>query len=465
MAGIIGKVPPQNTEVESAVLGSILIDHEAIYKVEHLLTAECFYNPKNRQIYEQAILPMFRDNEPIDILTTFSKIERLKNSKQRRGVDAHYIASLTNNIASSANIVHHTLIIKELAIKRGLIAYASDLLSNLYKGEEDTLELVEAAMGGLDMISSSIAPNAFSRFDKVIKKSIDRITEVSLKKGDITGVASGFKLLDQMTSGWQPSDLIILAARPGMGKTTFVLELAKKAAIDNNVPVAFFSLEMSETQLGTKVISSASGIESDKLRKGNLNETEWGRLYEAVGKLERAPLYIDDTAGISIFELKTKCRRLKHKNPDLGLVVIDYLQLIKGGDPAIKNQIREQQISYISRSLKGLAKELDVAVIALSQLSRVVESRPDKRPMLSDLRESGAIEQDADIVSFLYRPEYYGMETDEEGNSLKGLAKLIIAKHRNGELGDVKLRFDGARSSFTNYLDEVTTNWDEYNFE
>ncbi|PCH57841.1 MAG: hypothetical protein COC14_03850 [Burkholderiaceae bacterium] len=192
---------------------------------------------------------------------------------------------------------------------------------------------------------------------------------------------------------------------------------------------------------------------------------QFGRARKAEHIHADKPLYIDDTAGISIFELKTKCRRLKHKNPDLGLVVIDYLQLIKGGDPAIKNQIREQQISYISRSLKGLAKELDVAVIALSQLSRVVESRPDKRPMLSDLRESGAIEQDADIVSFLYRPEYYGMETDEEGNSLKGLAKLIIAKHRNGELGDVKLRFDGARSSFTNYLDEVTTNWDEYNFE
>ena len=441
------KLPPHNVELEKAVLGAIMLEKDALLEVVDLLTPDTFYNYQHKKIYQYGILPLYRENKPIDILTVTQKLE--EHNSLSKELSPYFITQLTNRVSSGTNIKEHVLILKQEAIKRSLIQFCSSTLQKSYRKDVDSLILLDHAARELDQIGVQITSSTFSKIDEIIKANIQEIQEAGNNDREITGIASGFYELDRMTAGWQKSDLIILAARPGMGKSTLALNMVEFAAIEFNKKIAFFSLEMSKQQLGKKSISSQSALDLSKLRIGKLDSKDWQTLHKGICELVEANIFRDDQAAISVFEMKTKLRRLKHEHPDLAMVVVDYLQLMNGNDPDNKSQNREQQISYISRSLKGIAKELDLPVIALSQLSRSVESRGgDKKPMLSDLRESGAIEQDADIVTFLYRPEYYGLIEDAEGNDIRGQAQLIISKHRNGSLGEVKLGFYGKRSKF-----------------
>jgi len=362
------------------------------------------------------------------------------------------LVELTNRVASAANIEYHARIITQKHIQRELIRVSTKVIKDAFEDTTDVFNLLDEAEQGLFAITQQNLSRSYESMGSLTSRALKQLEELSQKKSGLTGVPTGFTDLDRLTSGWQPSDLIILAARPGMGKTAFTLALARNAAVDFDKPVAVFSLEMSNVQLVQRLISMEAEISGSKLRSGQLEDYEWQQLQSAIEKMSEVPIYIDDTPGINIFELRAKCRRMKMQH-DIQMVVIDYLQLMSGGPDSGKGN-REQEISMISRSLKGLAKELSVPVIALSQLSRAVETRGgNKRPMLSDLRESGAIEQDADIVSFIYRPEYYSILEDEEGNSLKGVGEIIIAKHRNGALDTVKLKFIDHFAKFTNLDD------------
>jgi replicative DNA helicase len=394
-------------------------------------------------------MELWKDKKPIDILTVTSQLKKTGELEIIGG--AYYISKLTNRVASSANIEFHARIVLQKYIQRQLISISTETIKEAYEDSTDVLDLLDKAESGLFAIAESNIKKNYSKMSDLIKEAIENIEKAKDQADGISGIPSGFTDLDKVTAGWQRSDLIILAARPGMGKTAFVLSLARNAAIDFKKPVAFFSLEMSAVQLVTRLISAETGLKADKLKRGRLEPHEWQQLHSQITKLADAPLFIDETAGLNVFELRAKLRRLKSEQ-NIEMAIIDYLQLMTAGNEGKGN--REQEVSTISRSLKAVAKELNIPVIVLSQLNRQVETRggaQSKRPQLGDLRESGAIEQDADMVMFIYRPEYYGINQDENGNDYQGLAQIIIAKHRNGALEDVNLRFIGENAKFTDY--------------
>lgn len=444
----IGKVTPQAVDLEEAVLGGLMLEKSAVNDAIDILSPESFYLQKHSKIFA-CIVDLFQKSEPIDILTVTNAL-RAKGELDFVG-GPYYISQLTNRVASTANIEFHSRIIVQKHILRELIRISSQTIDDAFDETTDVFELLDKTEGELYGVSEGNIKKRYESISNIMLEAIKQIEEAKKNVDGLSGVPSGFDKLDRVTGGWQKSDLLILAARPGMGKTAFVLSMARNMAVQFNRPTAVFSLEMSSVQLVTRLIASESGLSSEKLRKGTLEEHEWTQLNTRINELSAAPLYIDDTPALSIFELRAKCRRLKQQF-DVEFIIIDYLQLMTAGADNKGN--REQEISTISRSLKSIAKELNVPVMALSQLSRAVETRGgDKRPQLSDLRESGAIEQDADMVMFLYRPEYYGLDEDAEGNSTQGLAELIISKHRNGALEDIPLRFIGHLAKFDNVDD------------
>ncbi|MBR9922937.1 MAG: replicative DNA helicase [Bacteroidetes bacterium] len=444
-----GKVQPQALPLEEAVLGALMLDKDALAIVLDILRPDSFYSDGHKSIYE-AMLELFQRSQPVDLLTVTEELRKMGELEAVGG--AYYLVELTNRVASAANIEFHARIIAQKHIQRELIRVSTQIIQDAYQDTTDVFDLLDDAEKGLFAITQQNLSRGVENMGSLATKALKLIESLKDKEDGLTGIPTGFTQLDRLTSGWQPSDLVILAARPGMGKTSFVLALARNAAMDFNKGVAIFSLEMSNVQLVQRLISLEAEISGSKLRNGQLEEYEWTQLHQAIEKLSEAPIFIDDTPGINIFELRAKCRRLKMQH-DIQLVVIDYLQLMSGGSDNQKGN-REQEVSAISRGLKGMAKELGVPVIALSQLSRAVEVRGGtKRPQLSDLRESGSIEQDADMVGFLYRPEYYQIMEDEEGQSLKGIGEVIIAKHRHGALDNIKLRFIAQYAKFAD-LDE-----------
>jgi replicative DNA helicase len=448
---VFAKVPPQAIPLEEAVLGAAMLDKDAFAIVIDILKADSFYIDAHQLIYK-AMLELFEKSAPIDLLTVSEKLRTMGEYEAAGG--ASYLVNLTNKISSSANIEYHARIISQKFIQRELIRVSTDIIRDSYEETTDVFDLLDKAEQGLFGITEQNMQRGYEGMNTLASKALKFLEEMAGKEDGLTGIPSGFVNLDRVTSGWQRTDLIIVAARPAMGKTSFTLALARNAAMatmgDKKFPVAFFSLEMGKIQLVQRLISLEAEIEGSALRNGKLSDEEWVRLHKAVEKLSDAPIFIDDSPGLNIFELRAKCRRLKMQH-DIQLIVIDYLQLMSGGGDNKNGGNREQEISAISRALKGMAKELNVPVIALSQLSRAVETRGgNKRPQLSDLRESGAIEQDADIVSFIYRPEYYGITEDEEGISTKNVGEIIIAKHRNGALENVKLKFINQFAKFMN---------------
>ena len=441
-----GKLPPQAIELEEAVLGALMIDKNALNDVIDILDPECFYKDAHREIYS-AIKNLFAESQPIDMLTVSTALK--KNGQLELCGGDFAIANLTQKVSSSAHIEFHSRIIVQKHIQRSLIRVSSEIINDAYDESSDVLDLLDKAEAKLFEIANGNIKKNYDSAQSLVKTAIERIEHISKQEG-LSGVATGFTKLDAITSGWQPSDLIILAARPGMGKTAFVLSMARNIAVDSKKGVAVFSLEMSSVQLITRLISSETGLSSEKLRKGKLEDYEWQQLHAKIKNLEKAPLFIDDTPALSVFDLRAKCRRLVAQH-NVEVIIIDYLQLMTAGGDSKGN--REQEISTISRSLKSIAKELSVPVIALSQLSRAVETRGgSKRPLLSDLRESGAIEQDADIVSFIFRPEYYGLTEwdDDDATPCEGQAEFIIAKHRNGGLDNIRMKFIGHLAQFSN---------------
>ena len=442
-----GKIPPQALDLEEVVLGAMMIDKKGVDEVVDLLSPESFYKEAHQHIFA-AILILFEKSDPIDLLTVSGQLK--KEGKLEKVGGDFYLISLTQKVSSSAHIEFHARIILQKFIQRSLIKISSEIIEESYDESVDVFDLLDNAESKLyDITLGNVKKSTETAQDLVIQAK-KKIEEIANKEG-LSGVPSGFERVDKVTSGWQPSDLVIIAARPGMGKTALTLSMARNMAVNNNVPVAFFSLEMSSVQLITRLISSETGLSSEKLRTGRLEKHEWEQLNVKVKSLEQAPLFIDDTPALSIFDLRAKARRLASQHK-IKLLIVDYLQLMTvGGNNKTGN--REQEISTISRNLKSLAKELDIPVIALSQLSRAVETRTgSKRPILSDLRESGAIEQDADIVSFIYRPEYYKIDEwdDDERSPTEGQAEFIIAKHRNGGLDNIRLKFNGSLGRFEN---------------
>ena len=451
---VYGKVPPQAKELEEAVLGAIMLEKSAFDTVVEILKPECFYLEGHQRIF-RAMQGLAQKSQPIDILTV---VEELKTREELEVIGGpYYVTKLTNAVVSSANIETHSRIILQKFIQRELIRISGEIIGDAYEDSTDVFDLLDDAESKLFEITNNHLRKNFDSIDTVLVKTIQRIEDLRHRQDELTGVPSGFKSLDNITYGWQPSDLIVLAARPSVGKTAFALNLARNAALHPTkpTPVAFFSLEMSSAQLVQRILSAESEILMEKIARGKLEEHEMKQLYKkGIDKLAKAPIFIDDTPALNIFELRAKCRRLKNKH-NVGCIIIDYLQLMSGAGEN-KNGNREQEISRISRDLKSLAKELQVPIIALSQLSRAVESRKEgeKIPQLSDLRESGAIEQDADMVMFLYRPEYYGITANENGDSTKGETHVKIAKHRNGSLENIKLRAHLHIQKFTEYGDD-----------
>lgn len=444
----MGKLPPQAPDLEEAVLGALMLEKNALSQVADLLKPESFYVDAHHRIYN-AILSLWKDKQAIDILTVTNQLRKTGELEMVGG--AYYISKLTNRVASSANIEFHARIVLQKYIQRMLIQISTETIREAYEDSTDVLDLLDKAESGLFSIAENNIKKNYSKMSDLLTEAIEQIEQAKSQEDGISGIPSGFSALDKVTAGWQRSDLIILAARPGMGKTAFVLSLARNAAIDFKKPVAFFSLEMSAVQLVTRLISGETGLKADKLKRGQLEPHEWQQLHSQITKLADAPIFIDDTPALNVFELRAKLRRLKSEQ-NIEMAIIDYLQLMTAGGEGKGN--REQEVSTISRSLKAIAKELNIPVIVLSQLNRQVESRGgannNKRPQLGDLRESGAIEQDADMVMFIYRPEYYNI-TDDSGKDIRGLAQIIIAKHRNGSLEDVDLRFISENAKFTDY--------------
>ncbi len=436
---VFGKIPPQAKELEEAILGAIMLEKSAFDTVIEILKPECFYVDAHQKIFK-AMQGLAIKSLPIDMLTV---VEELKLREELEIIGGpYYVTKLTNAVVSSANIDAHSRIVLQKFIQRELIRISGEIIGDAYEDSTDVFDLLDSAEGKLFEITNNHLRKNFDDIDSVLVKTFNRIEDMRNRQDDITGVPTGFPTLDKITYGWQPTDLIILAARPSVGKTAFALNLARTAALHPTKPtaVAFFSLEMSSSQLVQRILSAESEIWLEKIARGKLEEHEMKQLYKrGFDRLSKAPIFIDDSAALNIFELRAKCRRLKNKH-NVGIIIIDYLQLMSGS--ADRNSNREQEISKISRDLKSLAKELQVPIIALSQLSREVEKRKEgnKMPQLSDLRESGAIEQDADLVMFLYRPEYYEVTTDEFGESNKGETHVKIAKHRNGSLETIKLK-------------------------
>lgn len=442
-----GHLQPQALDIEKIVLGALMIDKDAFTVVGELLHPETFYEPRHQKIY-RAIQSLNIDEKPVDILTVIEELKR-EGTLDECGGQA-YIIDLSSHVASSAHIEYHAHILQQKYMARQLISFASVVETKAFDETVDVDELMQETESSLFELSQRNLRQDYTQVDPVVKEAIQILQKAAANKGELTGIPTGYHKLDEMTAGWQNSDLIILAGRPAMGKTAFALSLAKNIAVDYNIPVAFFSLEMNNVQLVNRLISNVCEIEGRKILNGQLDEEEWKRLDSNIGRLQSAPIYVDDTAGMSIFELRTKARRLVREK-GVKMIMIDYLQLMNAN--GAKFGSRQEEVSTISRSLKGLAKELNIPVLALSQLNRTVENREGlegKRPQLSDLRESGAIEQDADMVIFVHRPEYYHILTDDHGHDLRGMAQIIIAKHRKGSTGDVLLTFKGSFTRFQN---------------
>ena len=446
-----GRVQPQAIDFEEALLGAMMLEQNATGQVIDKLSADMFYKESHKLIFK-AIQMLFNSVQPVDLLSVTAQLRKSKDLETVGG--SYYLATLTNKVVSSANIEHYARIVSEKFIQRELISVSTETIRDAYDESTDVLKLLDDAETNLFNIAEQNFRREHANMSDLIQEFIKELNEVKNNKNELRGIPSGFTKLDRKTGGWQKSNLIILAARPGMGKTAFVLSMARNMAVEQRHPVAFFSLEMSAAELVMRLVSAETGIENWKLRHANLTDTEWGKLTEDIAALTDAPLYIDDTPGLTIFELRAKCRRLKQQY-GIECIIIDYLQLMNGDRDSKGN--REQEISTISRSLKNLAKDLNVPVIALSQLSRQPELRSTttKRPQLSDLRESGAIEQDADMALFIYRPEVYDLKF-ENGDEAEGLADIIIAKHRNGSLGDIRMRFIAAQTKFCDLDSDFT---------
>ena len=438
-----GKLPPQAIDVEEAVLGALMLERDAYVSVADIIDTDSFYKEEHKKIFD-AIKFLSTHEKPVDLLMV---TQQLKDQNELDVVGGPlYITQLTSRVASAAHIEFHARIIAQKYIQRELIRVSSEIQGKAYDDNMDVDDLIDFSETALFKVAEGNIKKETLPIKPILKEAAMLIEEASKRDDGLSGAPSGFTALDRMTSGWQKTDLVIIAARPAMGKTAFVLSMARNMAVDHKVPVAVFSLEMSSVQLVNRLISAETELGSEKIKNGRLADWEWEHFNRKLNVLEDAPLFIDDTPALSIFELRAKCRRLKMQH-DIGVIVVDYLQLMTAGD--MGRGSREQEVSMISRSLKAIAKELDVPILALSQLNRSVESREGKRPQLSDLRESGAIEQDADLVLFIHRPEYYGITEDESGNSLLGVAEIIVAKHRNGSVGDVQLAFKKQQVKFT----------------
>ncbi len=438
-----GKLPPQAIEVEEAVLGALMLERDAYVTVADIIDTSSFYKEEHQKIFE-AIKELSTNEKPVDLLMV---TQELKDRGQLEEVGGPgYITQLTRRVASAAHIEFHTRIIAQKFIQRELIRVSSEIQTKSYDDTLDVDDLIDFSESSLFQVAERNIKKETVPIKPVLNEAILQIEKARHQKDGLSGVPSGFTSLDRITSGWQKTDLIIVAARPSMGKTAFVLSMARNMAVEHNRSVAVFSLEMSSIQLVNRLIAAETELGNDKLKTGRLENYEWEHLNRKISNLEKAPIFIDDTPALSIFEFRAKCRRLKMQH-DIQVVIVDYLQLMTAGTD--NRGSREQEVSAISRSLKAIAKELNIPILALSQLNRSVESREGKRPQLSDLRESGAIEQDADIVTFIHRPEYYGITEDDSGNSLIGVAEIIIAKHRNGATGDVHLSFKKELAKFS----------------
>ena len=438
--GIYQKVLPQNIEAEQSVLGGILIDNEALPRVLEIIEPNDFYRDNHKKIF-LAFLELFENNTPLDIITVTELLQKKGELTNVGG--ATYLASLVDSVPTTANITHYAKIIKEKSILRSLIAKATDIVNLGFEASEDVAEILDKAEEAIFSITQQRIQTSYYSIKEIIKQTFETIEELSSKKDSVTGIPTGFIDFDRLTAGLQPSDLIIIAGRPVMGKTSFTLNIAQHAATRAGVPVGFFSLEMSKEQLALRMLCAEARINSQKIRSGFLSERDWLRLTDAAATLSEAPIFIDDTPALSVLEIRAKARRLKSEH-NIGLIIVDYLQLMKGKG---KVDTREREISEISRSLKALAKELNIPVVAVSQLNRRVEERENKRPRLADLRESGAIEQDADLIVFIYRDEVYNEDTPD-----KGIAEIIIGKQRSGPTGVVKLAFLDKYTRFENLL-------------
>ncbi|MBP2663116.1 MAG: dnaC [Firmicutes bacterium] len=438
---MIDRVPPQNVEAEQSVLGAMMIEREAISKVSEIIRPEDFYREAHRLIYN-AMMELFNKNEAVDLVTVVEILRRDDKLEVVGGIS--YVSALANSVPTAANVMYHARIVEEKALLRQLITTATHVAGMGYEANEDVTVIMDKAEKMILEVANRKAGQEFASIKNIIFDVFDRVSELYSSKGGITGLSTGFKDLDKLTSGLQPSDLILIAARPSMGKTAFVLNIAQNVAIKEKQAVAFFSLEMSKEQLVQRMLCAEAPIDAQRLRIGELENNDWDKLVRAADRLAAAPIFIDDTAGITVMEMRSKARRLKIEH-DLQLIIIDYLQLMQGSAGSSRSENRQQEISEISRSLKALARELKVPVVALSQLSRGVESRQVKKPMLSDLRESGSLEQDADIVAFLYREDYYDPETEH-----KNITDVIIAKHRNGPVDSIQLFF---HKQFTKFSD------------
>ena len=450
---IVGTVPPQAVELEEAVLGALMLERDSIIAVQEYVTPDAFYTEEHRLIYK-AIESLSAELKPIDIYTVTECLKVRGELKKVGG--AAYLAQLTQKVGSAANVEFHAKIIAQKYVQRELIRSATEIQRRSYDEDQDVTDLIGYAESEIFKVAEGHVKRSVQSAKDVLSKAMMQIEEASKNTSAFNGVPSGFMAVDRVTLGWQPSDLIIIAARPAMGKTAFVLSMARNMAIDHESPVAFFSLEMSSVQLMMRLIIAETGLSGTDIKSGRLTPEQWRHLESATKPLGTAPLFIDDTPALSVFEFRSKARRLKIHN-DIKIIIIDYLQLMTGNAESKGN--REQEVAFISRTLKAIAKELNVPIIALSQLSRATETRGgSKRPQLSDLRESGAIEQDADIVAFIHRPEYYGMNTDENGMPTAGMAEIIIAKHRSGAATDVKLRFLKEQTRFMDLeMDEFST--------
>lgn len=438
MMEYLGRIPPHNVEAEQSVLGSMILDKEAIINATEIIRGEDFYKEAHREIYE-AMLSLYNRDEPVDLVTLSEELSQRKTIDAIGGVS--YLVNLSSSVPTTTNVKYYAKIVEEKSILRRLIKASSEILDKGYQAQEDVMQILDLAERNIFDISQNRSQEGFSPIKEVLMESFNRIEELYLNKKSLTGLTTGFLDIDRKTSGLQKSDLILIAARPSMGKTAFALNIAQNAALKGNASVAIFSLEMAKEQLVQRFLSSESHIEIQKIRTGNLGDDEWPRLAKAMGPLSQAKIYIDDTPGITVMEMKAKSRRLKMEK-GLDMIMIDYLQLMSGDKGA---ESRQQEISAISRALKGLAREMDCPVVALSQLSRAPELRSDHRPILSDLRESGAIEQDADIVMFLYRDDYYHPDSEK-----KGIGEIIIAKQRNGATGVVELAWLEQYTKFVN---------------
>lgn len=452
-----GKLPPQAIEVEEAVLGALMLERDAYVTVADFIDTKSFYKEEHQKIFD-AIKKLSTNEKPVDLLMV---TQELKDRDQLEEIGGPaYITQLTRRVASAAHIEFHARIIAQKFIQRELIRVSTEIQTKSYDDTLDVDDLIDFSESSLFQIAQGNIKKETVPIKPILNQAILQIEKAKNQKEGLSGIPSGFTALDRITSGWQKTDLIIVAARPSMGKTAFVLSMAREMAVTHNKSVALFSLEMSSIQLVTRLIAAETELGSQKLKSGRLEDWEWEHLNRKISSLDKAPIFIDDTPALSIFEFRAKCRRLKMQF-DIEVVIVDYLQLMTAG--ADNRGSREQEVSTISRSLKAIAKELDIPILALSQLNRSVESREGKRPQLSDLRESGAIEQDADLVLFIHRPEYYGITEDDSGNSLLGVAEIIIAKHRNGATGDIHLSFKKELAKFSDMENQFNHNFGNVN--